>query len=48
VGDAEVTDVLSVMQVVSVDANRLVLEAFMLMKVKGVGGLPVVEGLAGC
>lgn len=32
------------MQVVAVDANRLVLEAFMLMKVKGVGGLPVVEG----
>lgn len=26
------------------DANQLVLEAFILMKDKGVGGLPVVEG----
>ena len=29
---------------VAVDANQLVLEAFRLMKEKGVGGLPVVEG----
>jgi CBS domain-containing protein len=27
-----------------VDANQLVLEAFILMKEKGIGGLPVVEG----
>ncbi|KAG0576205.1 hypothetical protein M758_5G061500 [Ceratodon purpureus] len=31
-------------QVVSVDASKLVLEAFKLMKEKGVGGLPVVAG----
>jgi CBS domain-containing protein len=30
--------------VVSVDADRLVVEAFILMKERGVGGLPVVEG----
>jgi CBS domain-containing protein len=29
---------------VSVDENQLVLEAFILMKEKGIGGLPVVEG----
>lgn len=29
---------------VSVDASKLVLEAFKLMKEKGVGGLPVVAG----
>lgn len=33
-----------VAQVVAVNANQLVLEAFRLMKEKGVGGLPVVEG----
>ncbi|CAM6014128.1 unnamed protein product [Sphagnum balticum] len=31
-------------QVVSVDASKLVLEAFKLMKEKRIGGLPVVEG----
>ncbi|KAH9548900.1 hypothetical protein CY35_11G111500 [Sphagnum magellanicum] len=31
-------------QVVSVDASKLVLEAFILMKEKRIGGLPVVEG----
>jgi CBS domain-containing protein len=31
-------------QVVSVDASKLVLEAFKLMKEKGIGGLPVVAG----
>ncbi|CAK9195329.1 unnamed protein product [Sphagnum troendelagicum] len=31
-------------QVVSVDASKLVLEAFVLMKEKHIGGLPVVEG----
>jgi CBS domain-containing protein len=30
--------------VVSVDASKLVLEAFILMKEKRIGGLPVVEG----
>jgi CBS domain-containing protein len=30
--------------VVSVDASKLVLEAFKLMKEKCIGGLPVVEG----
>ncbi|CAK9215786.1 unnamed protein product, partial [Sphagnum troendelagicum] len=36
--------VMSPDQMVSVDANQLVLEAFILMKEKGIGGLPVVEG----
>ncbi|CAM6099456.1 unnamed protein product [Calypogeia fissa] len=31
-------------KVISVDASKLILEAFILMREKGIGGLPVVEG----